>query len=104
MDEGALAHPKSASIRDPEYLAWLRTRSCVACGWDGGCDPSHHGRHGIGLKPSDHSAVPLCRRCHNHWHSTGKVFGQDHLDRDQTRAWLAKQVAAQRAAFTGDVT
>ena len=53
--------------RNPQYLAWLRTRPCVVCGSDRGIEASHTGPHGLGQKSSDYSAIPLIKH-----HRTGR--------------------------------
>lgn len=65
--------------RDAKYLAWLRELPCVACGrtsTDSYCSQAAHvrvgGDGGMGLKPSDYRAVPLCFMCHRAQHDYGE--------------------------------
>lgn len=51
-------------LRDPKYLAWIRTQPCLVCGVTRGIEASHTGPHGLGQKSSDRSAIPLCHRHH----------------------------------------
>lgn len=57
----------------PDYLAWVRTLPCAACGaiataWRP--NQAHHtGPRGLGTKSSDFSAVPLCAGCHDDGHA-----------------------------------
>jgi hypothetical protein len=55
-------------VRNPRYLAWIRTLPCVVCGATRGIEASHTGPHGLGQKSPDSSAIPLCARHHR----TGK--------------------------------
>jgi hypothetical protein len=51
-------------MRNPRYLAWIRTQPCVVCGSTRGIEASHTGPHGLGQKSPDASAIPLCYRHH----------------------------------------
>lgn len=51
-------------LRDPRYLAWIRTLPCVVCGSTRRIEASHTGPHGLGQKSPDSSAIPLCYRHH----------------------------------------
>ena len=55
-------------VRNPKYLAWIRTLPCLVCGATRGIEASHTGPHGLGQKSPDTSAIPLCARHHR----TGK--------------------------------
>jgi hypothetical protein len=59
-----MPHP----VRNPRYLAWIRTLPCVVCGITRGIEASHTGPHGLGQKSPDSSAIPLCGKHHR----TGK--------------------------------
>ena len=70
-------------IRNPRYLAWIRTQPCVVCGATRGIEASHTGPHGLGQKSPDSSAIPLCYRHHrtgsDSYHRLGPVkFAQAH--------------------------
>ena len=56
------------AVRNPRYLAWIRTLPCLVCGARRGIEASHTGPHGLGQKSPDASAIPLCARHHR----TGK--------------------------------
>jgi hypothetical protein len=56
------------SVRNPKYLAWIRTLPCLVCGARRGIEASHTGPHGLGQKSPDTSAIPLCTKHHR----TGK--------------------------------
>ncbi len=74
-------------LRDPKYLAWLRSRPCTFCGKLSPSEVSHHGPHGIGIKASDHSALPSCHPCHHRWHCKGSPHVTwDELERDAKRS------------------
>lgn len=91
--------PKEMPVRDRAYLDWLKTQPCAACAHPHGCDPSHHGRHGVGTKPSDLGAIPLCRRCHDFWHNTGRVFGRESESAEATKEWLCAKAAEFRREY-----
>jgi cytochrome c553 len=78
--------PKPQTIRDPKYLAWLRTQPCAFCSHPPPSEASHHGRHGMALKPSDHLAVPACRGCHHRHHTKGSPAPRyDAMTQDERR-------------------
>jgi hypothetical protein len=69
--------------RNPRYLAWIRTQPCCVCGSKSGIEASHTGRHGIGQKSPDTSAIPLCAKHHrtgrDSYHRLGpRKFAQIH--------------------------
>ena len=51
-------------VRNPKYLAWIRTQPCLVCGSTRWIEAAHTGPHGLGQKSPDTSAVPLCARHH----------------------------------------
>jgi len=55
-------------VRDPKYLAFLRTFPCVVCCGTRWIEAAHFGAHGTSQKASDLDALPLCRA----HHQTGK--------------------------------
>ena len=63
---------------DPRYLKWLRTLPCSVCQKSAPSDAAHirYGSVafekrsiGMGEKPDDKWAIPLCRECHTVQHS-----------------------------------
>ena len=61
-------------VKDKNYLKFLRTRQCAICGWPPPSEPHHirgiDGLPGTGRKPSDHLAIPVCKKpdgtsCHD---------------------------------------
>jgi hypothetical protein len=50
--------------RDSKYLSWIRSFPCLVCSTIWAVEAAHVGPHGLGQKSSDHSTLPLCRRCH----------------------------------------
>lgn len=75
-----IATPKEGNpVRDPGFLAFLRTLPCEFCGTTIGVQVSHFGEHGMGTKASDHEAVPLCWYHHlEEWHRHGTLPGRTH--------------------------
>lgn len=73
----SLAKPRR--VRDPKYLAWIRTQPCDVWDFCGETcskkSDAHHvrekGRGGVGTKPSDRRAIPLCRNAHRLYHDVG---------------------------------
>ena len=69
-----------AHLRDPQYLAWVRSQPCVGrefpaheC-W-GPIDASHTGRKPAAyVKAGDQTAIPKCRRLHIQWHAWSGPF------------------------------
>src|SRR6201993_4442199 len=73
----------SKPVRDPKYLAWIRTHPCAVCGATRGIEASHTGPHGLGQKSPDSSAIPLCAKHHrtgdDSYHRLGpRKFAQVH--------------------------
>lgn len=67
--------------RDEYHLKRLRLLPCIKCFADQGCDAAHirfscaaHGKTnpGVGQKPDDRDALPLCRGCHTLQHEIGE--------------------------------
>jgi hypothetical protein len=61
--------------RDPAHLDAIRQLPCLACGADIGCEAAHirmgH-KGGMGLRPDDPMAIPLCSACHRDQHATSE--------------------------------
>lgn len=66
--------------RSDAYLAFLRTQSCKGmCRYQEPNETNIEAAHvrlsnggGMGLKPSDYRAVPLCHHCHAWQHKVGE--------------------------------
>jgi hypothetical protein len=70
-------------VRNPRYLAWIRTQPCLVCGSTRWIEAAHTGPHGLGQKSPDTSAVPLCAKHHrtgnDSYHRLGpRKFGERH--------------------------
>lgn len=62
---------------DPKYLEWLRGQACCACWFPPPSEAAHQrilGGGGIGIKPPDRDALPLCRYCHVKEHTGAVTF------------------------------
>jgi len=64
-------------IRNKNYTDWVKvTHRCLRCG--SMAHDAHHVRWsddtGMGTKPDDYKVIPLCRPCHNLFHSNPQVF------------------------------
>jgi hypothetical protein len=70
-------------LRNPRYLAFIRTQPCCVCGSTRGIEASHTGPHGLGQKSPDSSAIPLCAKHHrtgaDSYHRLGpRKFSDEH--------------------------
>lgn len=80
VKRGAIA-PRYIRPKDKAYMAYVTTYQeenpegpwgvCQGCGVRGvKLDPAHTGKNpGRGLKTSDYSCIPLCRKCHDDYHA-----------------------------------
>lgn len=68
-------------LRSPAHLQWIRgTLACLAASVDGDrCEGKNHAHHvrlgagaGIGQKPGDDRAIPLCAFHHGELHTIGQ--------------------------------
>lgn len=81
--------PKPAKpSRSKDYLAFVREHACAGCRAAGPSDPHHFGARGMGQKTDDHRTVPLCRRCHDHFHDHGRL---PHMDPPTTKLLLMQR-------------
>lgn len=68
-----------SQVRSASHLAWVRKFSCAILGRHecGGRVESHHVHEnadgGIGMKPGDDNAIPLCSYAHRELHDIGEV-------------------------------
>jgi hypothetical protein len=81
------ASPKDPPKRSSAYLRYVRQQACVGCGAPAPSDPHHWGARGMGQKTDDYRTVPLCRRCHDHFHQGGWIPPHNALE---TRLLLLK--------------
>lgn len=85
-----LKHPRPAThkapartprVLEPDHLACIRRLPCTACGLEPCGEAAHvrmqsgaYGkRSGMGVKPDDRFAVPLCHPCHMEQHREGEL-------------------------------
>jgi hypothetical protein len=66
----AVPKPKAPEQR-PEHLRRVREKACCVCYAPPPSEAHHFGRRGVGQKCDDCQTVPLCRLCHQRWHSQG---------------------------------
>ena len=59
---------KPVRLIDEDFLAFVRSKTCSACGATAP-DPHHLRTRGAG--GSDRTCVPLCREHHSEWHTIG---------------------------------
>jgi hypothetical protein len=68
--------PKPKLHRRGEHLAFVRQLPCVACGKAAPSEAAHVRTGtcgGVGMKPADRYAVPLCTTCHAKQHRVGEL-------------------------------
>lgn len=85
---------RSDRARDPEYLRQVRTLPCSLrlLGLCSGPIQAHHaGRHPMGRKADDSTAIPLCQKHHGHLH--------DVIGTRRARPWADKVIEQTRAAL-----
>lgn len=85
---------KQPPVRSEGFMAFVRAMPCCVCSAPAPSDPHHYGRHGMGQKTDDTRCVPLCRRCHDHFHDH-RCFAQPGLDTTETaHLWLIERQVA----------
>src|SRR5499427_8044291 len=68
--------PKTKFYRRVQHLAFVRQLPCVACGKAAPSEAAHVRTGtdaGVGIKPADRYAVPLCASCHAKQHRVGEL-------------------------------
>lgn len=50
--------------RDMDYMAWVKTLPCLACGAKAPSEAAHTGPRGLGQKAPDSQVIPLCAEDH----------------------------------------
>lgn len=98
--------PKRGPIRSATYLEFVAAHPCRACDAKPPSDAHHWGpTRGLGLKVSDVRTVPLCRRCHDHFHDHGHLYALDarttreaflRWQVDLLEEWFERRTAADR--------
>jgi hypothetical protein len=72
----ARSKPKPNLRRRMEHLAFVRQLPCIACGNAAPSEAAHVRTAtdgGVGKKPADRYAVPLCPTCHAKQHRIGEL-------------------------------
>lgn len=71
-------------VRDPEHLKYIRTLPCCVPGCRRGPIHAHHSGldKGMGQKPSDSSAAPVCERHHRALHDKGRAWFENYYRLD----------------------
>ena len=87
-----------------QHLPFVRQLPCVACGKAAPSEPAHVRTGtdgGVGMKPGDRYAVPLCTACHAKQHRIGELTFWSALRIDPlsvaSRLWTVS--AGERTAF-----
>jgi hypothetical protein len=63
--------PDLQTVRDEDYLAWVRDQGCAVCTASSLSDPHHLDSGVMGSKGDDWTALPMCRACHREYHDIG---------------------------------
>jgi hypothetical protein len=80
----------------PAYLAWVRTLPYCACGKQPAGSVHHTGRSGMGQRPHDSMAVPLCQVCHVEELHAAKGWARG-FEKRHVKAWERLALEATRA-------
>ena len=79
-------HPKQKVHLDKKYLAWIRTKPCLACGATEGIQAHHCWCSGKKNHGNDRLVVPLCVSCHTFgkhaYHNIGHERFEEHWNLD----------------------
>ena len=69
--------PKQKIVRSDEYLDYVRSHPCMACGTTEDVQAHHWAPRGkgggMGIKADDFCAVPLCAEHHGYWHQHARL-------------------------------
>jgi hypothetical protein len=72
---------RSTRFRSQRHCSHIRQHACAACDADSPIEVAHYrlgSGAGMGQRPHDWSAAPLCRDCHSLQHSRGeRTFWQE---------------------------
>ena len=86
-------------VRSAKYLKFVRGQRCAFCA-NPATEAHHTGRlvggGGVGIKPCDYLAAPLCGEHHREFHKCGAAAG---LDSVETQAELWKAIALTLRAY-----
>jgi hypothetical protein len=92
---GTIARPtlKPHLRRRRQHLAFVRQLPCVACGKAAPSEAAHVRAGtdgGLGVKPGDRYAVPLCTACHTKQHRIGELtfWSKLRIDPLNVALWL----------------
>jgi len=98
IDKSALALSAPRRLRDAGHRRFVASLPCCHCL----AQPPTQAAHirsgqtgGMGLKPSDDLAIPLCVDCHRHQHTTSEVAFHGNIER-------VKALATALYACSGD--
>ena len=89
-----------------KYIEWLKTQPCAnphCKGFGGDIVPAHQrilGRGGIGMKPPDEDALPLCVRCHHEEHKGAVTFWRC-ADRQEAKEYVSRLCEEHIKRFEG---
>jgi hypothetical protein len=108
---GAAEELRMKPARNPQYLRWIRTLPCAACGTTRHVEAAHTGPRGLSQKSPDTSAIPLCPRHHrtgdDSYHKLGpRKFSEVHqLDIPALVARLSAKpfIRVESGAFVGSL-
>jgi len=69
--EEALEEQEIETVRDQEYINWVKTQPCAATNSPPPNEPHHVAQGGTGMKGSDWTIIPVCRKVHDYIEDVG---------------------------------
>lgn len=69
--EKVFEEPKIETVRDEEFVNWIKTQDCVATGSAPPNEPHHVAQGGGSMKGSDRAVIPLSSEVHDYLEDTG---------------------------------
>jgi hypothetical protein len=95
-------YQKEDLLRSRAYRQFVKSFPCIGCRKRYGIDPMHTGAHGHGIKASDETCLPGCRKCHRKFDANPREFARKHkLDIPALIAHFNGLWAARKPMATG---
>lgn len=94
---------RSERVRDPEFLAWVRTQPCALRDFTDAAGPcrgrveaNHLGKRPYGRKADDTTAAPFCQAHHQDWTDGRGFFDARRVSAEARRAYADQVIAFYR--------
>jgi hypothetical protein len=91
----AKAPKRSSRFRSQKHLNHVRSHACVVCDAEAPIEVAHLrlGTHtGMGQRPDDWSATPLCKSCHAKQHTIGEATFWERFAEKDPQAIIAELI------------